>query len=265
MDKHREQAIKDVAEIVGMSEEHVLLSSQCEPKYSCNPATKIAVDQSERVYQLEERIAALQETNRKLNRANQALFSRKLRDSKAKVWLPYWRICKKWLTELEQRAETAEQQRDKVELEYRRLMWLSHGHNGMYGDDGEMRCAECMIYGATWDYRRDPLDRVEYTYNRAWQDYHRQQESILNEAYEAINGLSDELLEDMSAEYPAVKRAKQRAMQHTSKSEAIKKKENSNVDRYRVEIEMLVVPILFRTRLSSQRVSCVYIKDKNEV
>lgn len=27
----------------------------------------------------------------------------------------------------------------------RRLLWLNHGHIGLYGDDGEMQCGQCGI------------------------------------------------------------------------------------------------------------------------
>ena len=35
------------------------------------------------------------------------------------------------------------------ELLLRKLLWLRHGCNGLYGDDGEMQCAKCML-----DFRR---------------------------------------------------------------------------------------------------------------
>ena len=53
---------------------------------------------------------------------------------------------------------------DGIELRYRRLMWLSHGHAGLYGDDGEMQCGQCK---PTWDYRNDPLEEVEEQYKEA--------------------------------------------------------------------------------------------------
>ncbi len=38
----------------------------------------------------------------------------------------------------------------------RKLLWLSHGHRALYGDDGEMQCSECML-----DFKRDPIERIE--------------------------------------------------------------------------------------------------------
>jgi len=38
----------------------------------------------------------------------------------------------------------------------RRLLWLSHGCQGLYGDDGEMQCNECRI-----DFLRDSADDIE--------------------------------------------------------------------------------------------------------
>jgi len=38
----------------------------------------------------------------------------------------------------------------------RKLLWLIHGHQGLYGDDGEMQCGQCQI-----DYKRDPIETIE--------------------------------------------------------------------------------------------------------
>lgn len=51
----------------------------------------------------------------------------------------------------------------EIELELRRMMWLGHGHTGMYGDDGEMQCMECRPFGVV-DYKREPLDKVRETF-----------------------------------------------------------------------------------------------------
>jgi len=53
-----------------------------------------------------------------------------------------------------------------LELKYRKRLWLSHGHQGLYGDDGEMQCSECIMYGVM-DYKRDPLDKVEEAHHNA--------------------------------------------------------------------------------------------------
>lgn len=45
------------------------------------------------------------------------------------------------------------------ERDVRAYLWLSHGHQGMYGDDGEMQCVECAPYGVM-DYKRQPLADV---------------------------------------------------------------------------------------------------------
>jgi hypothetical protein len=39
----------------------------------------------------------------------------------------------------------------------RAYLWLGHGHSGVYGDDGEMQCAQCR---PVWDYKRAPLAEV---------------------------------------------------------------------------------------------------------
>lgn len=40
------------------------------------------------------------------------------------------------------------------ELELRKEWWLNHGHDGVYGDDGEMQCGKCLPIG---DYLRTPI------------------------------------------------------------------------------------------------------------
>jgi len=46
-----------------------------------------------------------------------------------------------------------------LDKELREYLWLSHGHTGQYGDDGEMQCQACCVYGCT-DYKREPLEKV---------------------------------------------------------------------------------------------------------
>lgn len=48
-----------------------------------------------------------------------------------------------------------------IEQKYRKLLWLGHGHIGLYGDDGEMQCAMCGAKYRVWDYKREPLEAVE--------------------------------------------------------------------------------------------------------
>ncbi len=42
----------------------------------------------------------------------------------------------------------------------RQYLWLSHGHVGLYGDDGEMQCGICHV-----DYKRDDINLLV---GRAW-------------------------------------------------------------------------------------------------
>ncbi len=44
---------------------------------------------------------------------------------------------------------------DAPELRVREFLWLIHGHDGLYGDDGEMQCSICRA-----DYKRDPLEQL---------------------------------------------------------------------------------------------------------
>jgi len=38
----------------------------------------------------------------------------------------------------------------------RKLLWLNHGHENLYGDDGEMQCPICML-----DFKRDSVAKIE--------------------------------------------------------------------------------------------------------
>lgn len=38
--------------------------------------------------------------------------------------------------------------------EMRKLLWLRHGHQGLYGDDGEMQCGKCLPH---YDYKRGDI------------------------------------------------------------------------------------------------------------
>ncbi len=44
---------------------------------------------------------------------------------------------------------------------WRRLLWLNHGHTGMYGDDGEMQCQECLREYGFWDWKTISAAEVE--------------------------------------------------------------------------------------------------------
>ena len=43
----------------------------------------------------------------------------------------------------------------------RRLLWLNHGHKGIYGDDGEMQCQECFREYGFWDWKITPALEIE--------------------------------------------------------------------------------------------------------
>jgi len=45
-------------------------------------------------------------------------------------------------------------------LRVREILWLNHGHSGLYGDDGEMQCGACMEDSwpeKLWDYKRTDI------------------------------------------------------------------------------------------------------------
>lgn len=54
--------------------------------------------------------------------------------------------------------ERLRQEREQLELEVRKMLWLGHGHTRLYGDDGEMQCGLCA---PLWDYRRAPLAELQ--------------------------------------------------------------------------------------------------------
>jgi hypothetical protein len=58
---------------------------------------------------------------------------------------------------------------NEAELAARYILWSSHGHDGLYGDDGEMQCVKCAPYGLT-DYKREPLTKVRLVALRATEE-----------------------------------------------------------------------------------------------
>lgn len=42
----------------------------------------------------------------------------------------------------------------------RRILWLNHGHAGLYGDDGEMQCGICIV-----DFKRQKPAAIEVALN----------------------------------------------------------------------------------------------------
>lgn len=69
----------------------------------------------------------------------------------------------KYAKEIVTKEDTRRQLMDKLkpeeESKLREYLWTSHGHQGIYGDDGEMQCGECMEFGV-WDYKRGDLNKV---------------------------------------------------------------------------------------------------------
>jgi hypothetical protein len=54
----------------------------------------------------------------------------------------------------------------KTEMRLRYIMWMRHGHSGVYGDDGEMQCGDCAKFGC-WDYKNAPMEEVSRAYELA--------------------------------------------------------------------------------------------------
>jgi len=66
------------------------------------------------------------------------------------------------LAEAEAEKRYGSQRNYKQEaITFRRMLWLNHGHTGMYGDDGEMQCAECLREYGFWDWKLTPAAEIE--------------------------------------------------------------------------------------------------------
>ena len=63
------------------------------------------------------------------------------------------------LKEMEKSAEVKEEAENKI---LRKLLWLRHGCEGLYGDDGEMQCGKCRI-----DFKRDDIDKIYGIFEKA--------------------------------------------------------------------------------------------------
>lgn len=63
----------------------------------------------------------------------------------------YEELCSAFAAKAERIAEL-----EGIEVKYRCLLWLTHGHDGLYGDDGEMQCGKCVA-----DFKRGDLTNLE--------------------------------------------------------------------------------------------------------
>lgn len=66
----------------------------------------------------------------------------------------------KWRDELAAAKVALQQAGEREQTTEQRLrqeLWLNHGHDGLYGDDGEMQCGRCL---PVFDYKRAPLADV---------------------------------------------------------------------------------------------------------
>ena len=57
--------------------------------------------------------------------------------------------------------ETQLKQMGEDEQIFRQMLWMGHGHTGMYGDDGEMQCGECWKEYGFWDWKRTPIGEIQ--------------------------------------------------------------------------------------------------------
>jgi len=50
---------------------------------------------------------------------------------------------------------------EKENMILRELLWVIHGHDGQYGDDGEMQCGKCFHEYGFWDWKRTPASEIK--------------------------------------------------------------------------------------------------------
>ena len=64
-------------------------------------------------------------------------------------------------------------------LTLRKMLWLSHGHTGMYGDDGEMQCGQCAVEYGFWDWKRTSIGEIEIKmHEAALKKFRKEQEKL---------------------------------------------------------------------------------------
>ena len=56
---------------------------------------------------------------------------------------------------------------EKENMILRKLLWLLHGHDRQYGDDGEMQCEQCFKEYGFWDWKRTPATEIQERIERA--------------------------------------------------------------------------------------------------
>ena len=65
----------------------------------------------------------------------------------------------KYLNELEYPQSIVSLAKEILKL--RQMLWLSHGHKGRYGDDGELQCSECLHEYGFYDWKRTDINEIE--------------------------------------------------------------------------------------------------------
>jgi hypothetical protein len=72
----------------------------------------------------------------------------------------------------------------------RRQLWLGHGHDGLYGDDGEM---QCNLGGCLIDFRRDPIEDIVHKLLQMFATQRDELRSELAETRERLETQIEEL------------------------------------------------------------------------
>jgi len=62
--------------------------------------------------------------------------------------------------ELQQEVERLKGELQDSDYELRKALWIGHGCDGVYGDDGELQCNNISLHGQPLDFKRMPLDEL---------------------------------------------------------------------------------------------------------
>ena len=94
------------------------------------------------------------------------------KDLTGQVWIPPIRLAPR------KRKEAPESAIEEIAI-LRELLWLNHGHLGLYGDDGEKQCGTCMI-----DFKRTPASDIKHRFDMI--DFKRTPASDIKHRFEQM-------------------------------------------------------------------------------
>lgn len=72
----------------------------------------------------------------------------------------------------------------------RRYLWWTHGHTGLYGDDGEMQCGSCLLMHQASDYKRDPIEKLIQSHEAALKHRYARQADLKTAARTLVSRIA---------------------------------------------------------------------------